>query len=147
MTLTIPQSKPSETPLKTSVTQRVLILDDEPAILFAYRKMIENEGMAVDISANLADAVSLISSRTYLAVVVDVRLTGTDNEDGLEFLRILRNVHPATKMILATGFGNNEIRENARRLGAEHYFEKPVQPSAIINALKSFTVKPVKTTP
>ena len=115
-----------------------MILDDEPAILFAYRKIIENEGMRVDSSASLAEALNYIKAHRYLAVIADVRLSGSENQDGLEFLRILRQSHPATKMILATGYGSIEVKNRARALGAAHYFIKPVEPSSIIDALKDF---------
>jgi len=118
---------------------RILIVDDEPAILFAYQRLIEKEGMCVDISTCLDGAIRHITARHYLAVVADVRLAGSDNEDGLEFFRILRTESPTTKMILATGYGSSEIEKAARALGVSYYFEKPVQPSVIMGALRSFS--------
>jgi DNA-binding NtrC family response regulator len=132
------QSKSNPETGKSTDTHRILILDDEPAILFAYRKLIEKEGMGVDISTCLDGAIKHVRQRHYLAVVVDVRLAGTENEDGLEFLRILRGLHPTTKMIIATGYGSSEIEKTARALGVSHYFEKPVQPSLIMGALRNF---------
>lgn len=124
---------------------RVLILDDEPAILFAYRKIIENEGMHVDSSTTLAEALLYIRTHRYLAVVADVRLSGSENQDGLEFLKIVRTSHPQTRMILATGYGNPEVKITALSLGADHYFIKPVAPSSIIEALKNFSTMPAAT--
>jgi DNA-binding NtrC family response regulator len=117
---------------------RVLILDDEPAILFAYRRIIENEGMHVDSSTCLEDALTYISTHNYLAIVTDVRLSGSENKDGLELLRIVRQSRPTTKVIMATGFGTAEIQDSARQLGAEHFFIKPIQPASIVNALRDF---------
>lgn len=138
MTSNSHQSKTHPENWKFYDAHRVLIVDDEPAILFAYRKLIEKVGMAVDISTNLEDAVKHIRKRHYLAVIADMRLTGTDNEDGLEFLRILRIECPATKMIIATGYGNSEIEKAAHGLGVSHFYEKPVQPSLILGALREF---------
>jgi DNA-binding NtrC family response regulator len=118
---------------------RILIVDDEPAVLFAYRKLIEKEGMCVDISTTLNGAIKYISTCHYLAVVADVRLAGSCNEDGLELLRILRKEQPLTHLIVATGYGSSEIQKTARALGVSHYFEKPVQPSVLMLALKSFS--------
>lgn len=123
---------------RESDRHRILIIDDEPAILFAYRKLIEKEGMYVDSCTCLDGAVRHIRERQYLAVITDVRLAGTCNEDGLEFLRILREVHPATKMILATGHGSSDIEKTARNMGVSHYFEKPVLPALIMGALRGF---------
>lgn len=124
--------------VEPSGAHRVLILDDEPAILFAYRKIIENEGMYADISSTLTEAISLLKSNRYIAAIADVRLSGSENEDGIEFLKIVRESHPETKVILASGYEDITNRNSALCLGAEHYFIKPVQPSTIINALKAF---------
>ena len=128
--------------VQSPAAQRVLIVDDEPAILFAYRKLIEKEGLGVDISTCLETALSYIGSCRYLAVIADMRLTGSDNEDGLEFLRVLRLACPATRTIIATGNGSVEMEAAARALGVTYYFEKPVQPAVIMSALKSFSRPP-----
>jgi len=117
---------------------RILVVDDEPAILFAYRKLIEKDGMTVDISATLEDAIRNIRAHRYLAVIADMRLAGTDNGDGLEILRVIRKERPGTKTILATGYGDSEIEKMARALGVSYYFKKPVAPSDILEALREF---------
>jgi len=117
---------------------RILVVDDEPAVLFAYRKLIERDGMTVDISANLEEAIRHIRARCYLAVIVDMRLAGTDNQDGLEILRIIQKERPSTKTILATGYGDGEIEKTARALGVAYYFKKPVAPADILKALREF---------
>src|SRR5450631_2053487 len=117
---------------------RILVIDDEPAILFAYRKLIEKDGMTVDISANLEDAISHLRARRYLAVISDMRLAGTDNGDGLEILRIIQKERLDTKTILSTGYGDNEIENMARTLGVSYCFKKPVKPSDILGALRIF---------
>jgi two-component system response regulator RegA len=117
---------------------RILVVDDEQAVLFAYRKLIEKDGMAVDISANFEDAIRQIRARRYLAVIADMRLAGTDNGDGLEILRVVREERPETKTILATGYGDSEIEKTARALGVSYYFNKPVSPADILGALREF---------
>jgi DNA-binding NtrC family response regulator len=115
--------------------ERVLIVDDEPAILFAYRKLIEREGMVVDACESFEEALAYIRSNHYFAVIADMRLAGSENTDGLEILRVTRNESPGTKVILSTGYGNSEIEQMAMTLGACHYFEKPVIPALILELL------------
>ena len=132
---------PSNSHLPTgdsSETVRILVVDDEPAVLFAYRKIIEKYGMTVDISANLEDAIRHIRAYRYLAVIADMRLAGSDNGDGLDILRFIQKEHPGTKTILATGYGDCEIEKMALTLGASYYFNKPVPPTDILNALREF---------
>lgn len=132
------QSNPHGQVSNPSGSIRVLVVDDEPAVLFAYRKLIEKDGLAVDISATLEDAISQIRSYPYLAVIADMRLAGTDNDDGLEILRFIRKERPEIRTILSTGYGDLEIEKLAHSLGVSYYFKKPVSPSDILNALREF---------
>jgi len=116
---------------------RVLIVDDEPAICFAYRKLLEIERFGCDICESIEVATALLKTNNYFAVISDVRFAGSDNEDGVHLLSIVRKEQPQAKMILVTGYGNDEIKKTAYELGASHYFEKPVQPSLILNLLRA----------
>ena len=117
--------------------RRILIVDDEPAILFAYRKLLERENIVVDTSENLAEALEMIGTRPYFAVIADMRLAGTDNADGMQILRSIQEKQTDARVILVTGYGNKEIEQTAIDLGVAYYFEKPVMPSAILAALKT----------
>lgn len=127
---TAANSKVNKTP------QRVLIVDDEQAVLFAYCKMMQREGIIVDECECLDQALHNIRTKPYIAVIADMRLAGTDNLDGLEIIRVAREIQPQTRLILATGYGNHESEKAAREMGVNHYFEKPVRPSDILAVLK-----------
>jgi DNA-binding NtrC family response regulator len=116
---------------------RVLIVDDEPAICFAYRKLLESERFRFDISESIEDALAQLNRNEYFAVISDVRFAGSDNEDGVYFVSVVRKEQPQAKVILVTGYGSEELEKTARELGATHYFEKPVMPSLILSLLRA----------
>jgi DNA-binding NtrC family response regulator len=118
-------------------SHRVLIVDDEPAICFAYRKLLESERFGFDICENVAAALALIQRNQYFAVMSDVRFAGTDNMDGIYFVSVVRKAQPLAKVILVTGYGSYELEKTARELGASHYFEKPVMPSLLLSLLRA----------
>jgi ActR/RegA family two-component response regulator len=99
---------------------------------------ISHHHLAALHPANLEDAIRHIRARSYLAVIADMRLTGSDNRDGLEILRVIRKERPGTYTILATGYGDSEIENMARNRGVSYYFKKPVSPSDILKALRGF---------
>lgn len=140
MTASLPQSIPAGAADSVTATRRILIVDDEPAILFAYRKLLEREDIVVDTSESLVEALEMISTHTYFAVIADMRLAGTDNADGMQVLRSIQNIQSDAKVILITGYGNKDIEQTALDLGAAYYFEKPVIPSAILSALKIMAI-------
>jgi DNA-binding NtrC family response regulator len=118
-------------------THRVLIVDDEAAIRFAYRKLFESERFGFDICESVDTAISLLNKNEYFAVISDVRFSGTDNEDGVHFVSVVRKVQPLSKIILVTGYGSDTLKNTAYELGTSHYFEKPVMPSLILSLLRS----------
>ena len=120
---------------KPSPIERILIVDDEVATLFAYKKLIEREGIGVDVCESLDEAIEQIKSRRYSAIIADLRMSGTDNADGLEVLRAAREEQVDAKVIIVTGYGNKETKQTALAMGAAYYFEKPVFPSVILNVL------------
>ncbi len=122
---------------KQSVLDRILIVDDEVATLFAYKKLIEKEGIGVDVCESLDEAIVQIKTRPYYAVIADMRLAGTDNTDGLKILHFVREMRLDTKVIIVTGYGNKEIEQTALAMGATYYFEKPVLPSTILGVLNT----------
>ena len=122
---------------KQSVLDRILIVDDEVATLFAYKKLIEKEGIGVDVCESLDEAIVQIKTRPYYAVIADMRLAGTDNTDGLKILHFVREMRLDTKVIIVTGYGNKEIEQTALAMGATYYFEKPVLPSTILDVLNT----------
>ena len=114
---------------------RVLCVDDEPSICFAYGKLFESERFGFDICESIEAAHSLLRSNNYFAVISDVRFTGSENEDGVQLVALVREEQPEAKVILVTGYGSEEIKRAAHLLGASHYFEKPVKPSVILDLL------------
>ena len=112
---------------------RILIVDDEAAILFAYRRLIENSGYTVDACETLAEAIDYISTQRYFAVITDLRLSGSETTEGLAVLACIRDHQPQAKVIVMTGYGGEEA---ALALGASFYFKKPLEPSVILEALR-----------
>ena len=121
----------------TPRASRILVVDDEPAILFAYQKLIKAEGFAIDACEGLSEALQLINSCYYFAVITDIRLSGSENTEGIELLQAVRQLQPSSNVIVVTGFGSSSLEQNIRELGATHYFEKPVKPGTIMSLLRA----------
>ena len=123
---------------ETGVLRRVLVVDDEEAVLFAYRELLTEEGLTVDVCRTLEEVIALMGTHEYSVLITDLRLAGTDNLDGISVLRCARGLQPKTKRILVTGHGSSEIQRTAMAEGASAYFEKPVQPSVILETLRAY---------
>ncbi|MGD0278702.1 MAG: response regulator [Smithella sp.] len=122
------------------MNQRILIVDDEKAILVAFKKLLKSPNIEVDTAETMGEADNLLKENIYQAVIVDLRLTGVHGEEGLEIIKYVKELHPQTNVILVTGFGSSAVMEKAQALGAAFYFEKPVSSEVLKNALKSLNI-------
>lgn len=116
---------------------RILLVDDEPAVLFAYKKVLQRHQLIVDAVDTKEKTLRLLDQNDYEVAFLDLCLSGEGNEDGFELLSHIKAKQPNTVAIIITACGNQEIRERAYRLGADHYFEKPVSINTIRDALES----------
>ena len=101
--------------------KKVLIVDDEPAVLFALSEALADRrrGVKVATAANGHEAIALLEAEKVDLVVTDLRMPGMD---GFELLAWLRRGFPHLPVIVMTAFG----AETAARLddGLE-VLEKP----------------------
>jgi DNA-binding response OmpR family regulator len=112
----------------------LLLVDDDETITTATSYFFRARGFRVDCASELEEAQALISHRRYDAVVADLRLTGIHGAEGLEIIDHLRRNSPATRIVLLTAHGSEEIAIEARARGANAVLSKP-QPLTEISAL------------
>ena len=120
----------------SDLRRRVLIVDDEAAILFGFKKVIQGTGVEVDTAETIEEAVGLLGTKEYQFVITDLKLSGSSGEDGFEVIRRAREKKSETQVILITGYGTPEVMERALSMGAAYYYEKPVSASVLKDALK-----------
>jgi len=117
-------------------THHILIVDDEPAILFAFSQFLKSPFVGVDKASTLEEAIDLVKEHRYDAVIADLRLSGTTNIEGYEVVKTVKRLQPTCIVIVATAYGGEEIQKTVDRLGVDFYFEKPVSPQKIKDTLK-----------
>lgn len=105
--------------------KRILVVDDEEAILLALKKLLKRPNIEIDTAESLEHVLALLQHHSYAIVIADLRLSGTFAKEGFQVLEHVKKGSPATIVVLITAYGNVEIRERAQELGADYYFEKP----------------------
>lgn len=100
---------------------KVLIVDDEPAILTVLQRVLEADGYDVSAAENGARAIELAVTTVPDLVVLDLRLPDTD---GIELTKILRRWLQAPILILS-GFNDEARKVKALDAGADDYLQKP----------------------
>jgi DNA-binding NtrC family response regulator len=125
---------------QTVRTKDVMVVDDDKSTLFAYQMLFKKYAVTLHGCETLDHALALITARSFDAVITDLRLTGEGSEEGMDILRCLHRLRPETKVILVTGYGSEQVKGKAFALGASFYFEKPVHPAELFDALRKLQV-------
>src|SRR5688500_15024010 len=102
---------------------RILIVDDEASIGFAFRESLADEGHEVDVAATAEEGLRHAERARPDAVVLDVRLPGVDGLTALPRFRGL--VGPAAPIVIMTAFGDLDTAVRALEGGAFDYLVKP----------------------
>ena len=93
----------------------VLIVDDEPAICWAFEQALREEGHEVRSASSAEEAIGLTDSFRPNAIVLDVRLPGID---GFSAMKELNSRLGTTPVIIMTAFGSLETAVKALGGGA-----------------------------
>ena len=109
---------------KKSPGLRVLVVDDEPLVLWSITEMLRSRGMQVQEAASAKTALRVFTGDEEPPDVVLLDLNLPDSAD-LAPLSMMRKIAPKTRVILMTAYGTPEVCAEARRLGVFTVMEKP----------------------
>ncbi|WP_422929565.1 sigma-54-dependent transcriptional regulator [Singulisphaera sp. PoT] len=101
---------------------RILIVDDEASICWAFSEFLTDEGHVVDVAASAEEGLKVAAAKKPDALVLDVRLPGID---GLTAMRSFRDLIGGAPIVVVTAFGNLETAVRAMEGGAFDYLVKP----------------------
>ena len=105
--------------------KRILIVDDEDAILFAMRDYFTVRGYDVDAARDVTQAVAFLDTCCYAVVIADLCLSELPSVEGLEVASYVRKRHPETAVLLFTAHGPPEVEAEAKRRGVRVVLRKP----------------------
>jgi PAS domain S-box-containing protein len=114
---------------------RLLIVDDDPAMLQALAGMVELRlrGVHLDMCESGMAALERIDEIDYDAIVSDVKMPGMDGFQLMERVLVIR---PTTPTLLVTGHGDHEMGVKALNAGAYAFIPKPIDRDFFIAWLK-----------
>lgn len=111
----------------------LLWVDDEIELLKAYIIFLEKKGYEVVTVSNGADAIDQCRAQTFDLVLLDEQMPGLS---GLETLQRIKEIQPATPIVMVTKSEEENIMEQAIGSKIADYLIKPVNPSQILLTLK-----------
>ena len=101
---------------------RILLIDDEPRMLSLLNTLLKAEGYTVNSVQDGSKVPDLLNSEIFDLMITDIRMAPIN---GLELLKIARQVRPAMPVIILTAYGSVETAIEAMKLGTFDYVTKP----------------------
>ncbi len=118
---------------KTAPKPRVLIVDDEVAVLELLRERLRLEGFVCAAARSGDEAVQLIDRHRFDAVISDLRMPGLSGMALLE--RVVKQL-PHCAFLMVTGESDVRIGIQAMQEGAADYLVKPFQLDAVVHSVR-----------
>ena len=101
---------------------KILVIDDDPAVLEAMELVLNQAGFNVVSAESGGTAVAFAKSDVFDVAITDLKMPGMS---GLETLTALRQIAPALPVIIASGFISDDVAAECMSLGALGYIRKP----------------------
>jgi two-component system NtrC family response regulator len=110
--------------MSTPVTQhKILIVDDEQAICWAFTQLLQPEGYVVHVAASAEEGLEIAAKEAPDLVLLDVRLPGIS---GLQALPKFKEINPDLPILVMTAHGTMDTAIEATKRGAYNYLTKPI---------------------
>jgi DNA-binding NtrC family response regulator len=121
------------------MTENILFVDDEPAVLESYKRMLHRE-FRVDIATGGEKGLEAIQTAgPYAVVVSDMRMPGMN---GAQFLAHVRSSAPDTVRMLLTGYTDLDAAIQAVNEGnIFRFLTKPCEKTILAKSLTSGLVQ------
>ena len=113
---------------------RILVVEDEKKTASFIRKALRAEGFAVDVCHDGEDALQLVATTPYDAIVLDIMLPG---RDGLSVVRQMRERRNTTPVLLLSARGEVSERVEGLNSGADDYLPKPFALAELIARVRA----------
>lgn len=101
---------------------KICVVDDEAGILEEVRDFLADEGYDVSTADCGNDGIKLVRKEQPAVLILDIKLPDIS---GLEVLRASKQESPHTKVIVMTGYVDQNIIDEAEQLGRDVFIQKP----------------------
>lgn len=120
------------------MTEKVLLVDDEKDFLEIMTERMQSRGMEVSTCTSAEEALEMIKSETFDAIILDFMMPGMD---GFQALKEIKSRRPKLQIILLTGHATVQKSVEAMKMGATDFLEKPADIEELEKKIKEASAR------
>ncbi len=112
--------------------KRILVADDDPAILDSVKMLLEDEGYIVEVTAN-GETVKKLQNDLPNLLILDIWMSGID---GRTICRYLKQSDSTKHVPIIMFSANKDTALHAKESGANDFLEKPFEIDELLGKVK-----------
>ena len=117
---------------------RLLLVDDEEGYVHVLTNRLSRRGVLVTKTHSGREAIQALRGQDFDVAVLDLKM---EDMDGIEVLRILKNLDPQIEVIMLTGHGSQRAARQGIQLGAFDYLSKPCELEDLLASIRKAAEK------
>ena len=122
--------------MENKIGRRILIIDDEETLLKNIGDFLKVSGYSVFMSSNSSDGLELLRNHEPELLLLDLHLK--EGLTGMQVLRAAKMLKPDLKIVILSGFGEDEeTMNNCLSLGASTFLSKPTSLKKVAETIKN----------
>ncbi len=112
----------------------IIIIDDDPAILLAFKKLLKKKNYEICTFSRWDQAEDELISKSPVLIILDMKIPATE---GIALLKRIKLNFPEIPVVAMTAFSNIFTEKEVLQTGADGYLTKPFEiTSMLINIEK-----------
>ena len=127
------------------MANEILIVDDNPDIRNILNELISDLGYKTRLQQIINKHYLKLIKNYQMLLCLDVKLSNTENNEGLKLLDHIKNKNKDIPVIIISGHANIEMAVDSLRLGAFEFIQKPFDKNRLTNfinrAVENFNLK------
>lgn len=113
---------------------KLLVVDDEQGFASVLAKRLSRRGIDAETAHSGTDGIQKVMHNHYDVALVDLKMAGMD---GLELLKVLKQMDPHLPVIMLTGHGCEHASREGIELGAHDYLAKPYDLDRLVGKIEA----------
>jgi two-component system response regulator FixJ len=110
----------------------VYVIDDDASVRKAFERLLRSADFECETFSSPDEFLSISRQDRNACIVADLRMPGPT---GLDLAERLNSSGIGTPLIMVSASDDVQVRENAQKLGAVAFFQKPIDDQALLDAI------------
>ncbi len=115
--------------------KKVLLVDDNDALLFAFKKLSMTYDFSVETANSLESALRKVSSEHYDVLISDLNMEGLTSHEGYEIIKTARRYNNTIRAYIWTAYDGEPERLEAEKIGVNRFLAKPVSFQTLLSII------------